>query len=161
MITQAQALEFFSYDPETGIVRVKKHRCGGRSVGEIAGTLHPEGYWQIKFQYRVIKIHRLIWLMLYNEYDVLIDHINGDPRDNRLSNLRKCTVAQNAQNKRGRTISSSGRKGVHWETARSKWCACISVEGKTKFLGRFDCLDEAHNAYFTAAKTHFGEFARG
>ncbi|OYY74023.1 MAG: hypothetical protein B7Y43_19850 [Sphingomonas sp. 28-62-20] len=89
------------------------------------------------------------------------DHINGDPLDNRRSNLRSVTAAQNAMNKpaqKGRTA-----KGAWFDGSTSnanKWRAAIRLNGKLKYLGRFPTEELASAAYATAAKLHFGQFNR-
>tara|TARA_A100001391_G_C5026728_1_gene267248 strand:+ start:118 stop:735 length:618 start_codon:yes stop_codon:yes gene_type:complete len=55
-------------------------------------------------------IHRLV---MGNPKGMCVDHINGDTLDNRKENLRVCTISQNSQNKRLKSHSQSGYKGVH------------------------------------------------
>lgn len=84
------------------------------------------------------------------------DHINSDPLDNRRSNLRPATVAQNGRNRR--PMKRTLPKGVHKDGGVFR--ARIRVDGKLLSLGRFGTAAEAHEAYATAALEHFGEFAR-
>lgn len=104
-----------------------------------------------------VKMHRLI----LNPPDGLhTDHINGNGLDNRRSNLRACTKAQNAQNQRHKTGGSSKYKGVCWHKLTKKWHASIGIDGKIKYLGLFIDEKEAAKAYNNAADANFGEFAR-
>lgn len=89
-----------------------------------------------------------------------VDHRNGDGLDNRRSNLRNATAAENAANSAGHRDSRSGLKGVHWHQARGKWQVEIMVRGKRTFLGYFTDPDEAAAAYDGAAVAAHGEFAR-
>lgn len=94
---------------------------------------------------------------------MVVDHINGDPLDNRRSNLRICTVAQNIYNSRKRVISSNSLKGVQYrrDKPRTKpWRASITVNGKKISLGHFETIEQAHQAYSSAAIKHRGEYAR-
>lgn len=87
-----------------------------------------------------------------------VDHINGDGLDNRKSNLRVCTPAENLRNQR-RPTGRSVFKGISFDAVNKKWRATIRVSGKRVFLGRF--LDErsAAMAYDAAALLHHGAFA--
>jgi hypothetical protein len=99
--------------------------------------------------------------MLYGEEPPVVDHMDGDPTNDRLSNLRAATHVQNARNKRA--INRTGLKGVGFrgDGKREKpWIARIHVNGRQIALGYFRTKEEAHAAYMKAANDHFGQFAR-
>ena len=87
-----------------------------------------------------------------------VDHKNGDSLDNRRSNLRPASHAQNMQNVGITKANTSGYKGVNWNSDASKWHARIRVNGKRLHLGLFDAAEDAHAAYVAAAEMHHGEF---
>lgn len=89
-----------------------------------------------------------------------VDHIDGNPMNNRRSNLRSVTQSQNMQNARKHRDNQSGYKGVSWQPQMKKWRATIRIDGKQKFLGHFDDPKEAHDAYCRAASEHRGDYAR-
>lgn len=89
-----------------------------------------------------------------------VDHINGNPLDNRRANLREATNSQNQANARKRSGSVSPLKGVTWMRSSRKWRAQIKRDGKTIYLGCFDTEQGAHEAYAAAAPIVHGEFAR-
>jgi hypothetical protein len=103
---------------------------------------------------RTLYMHRLILDAPAGE---LVDHINGNGLDNRRENLRLATVAQNTRNSRQRRGSAAGYKGVR--RRGDKWQARIAVNSKQIHLGVFSSKEEAAQAYDTAAREHFGEFA--
>lgn len=105
---------------------------------------------------RVFKMHREL---LDIPQCMQVDHINGNRLDNRKSNLRAATNAQNNQNKRSPRNNRSGYKGVSWCKERNKWAAQIQVNGRQKNLGRFDNVEDAIRAYDEAARKLHGEFA--
>lgn len=75
-----------------------------------------------------------------------VDHINGDRLDNRRSNLRVVTRAQNQQNKCSRSGSRSQYRGVSWIEGRRKWRAGATFQGKAHYFGMFDDEHEAGRA---------------
>lgn len=92
--------------------------------------------------------------------DDLVDHINGDTLDNRRSNLRLATVAQNNLNCTRRKDNTSGYKGVKKDKRSLKWSARIWANGKRLHLGTFNTPEEAYQAYCDASKLYHGEFGR-
>lgn len=148
---QDQAREEFDYDPIVGIVTRRRDGHLGYDNGH--------GYLLIKFDGRNISAHRLAWLIHYGQFpDGNLDHVNGQKKDNRISNLRVATYQQNNANRRGWKNSTSGIKGVGIKNGR--WMAQITVDRKNKHLGYFDTKEQAAKAYAIAAAANFGEFAR-
>lgn len=75
------------------------------------------------------------------------DHINGNGLDNRRSNLRVVTKAQNAENQqRKRKGTSSKYRGVCWDTAQGSWLAYANPKTGFRNLGHFADEDEAGRA---------------
>ena len=89
-----------------------------------------------------------------------VDHISGDTLDNRKSNLRVCVNSENSCNRKLRSDSTSGFKGVSWNKNRGKYGAYINHDGKRFELGFFDSAIEAASAYNEKAVELHGEFAR-
>ena len=104
------------------------------------------------------KMSRLIMYPIPD--DLQIDHINGDPSDNRRSNLRLCTNQQNAQNRGAQANNKSGYKGVSWHKHSKKWQSQIKANDKVIPLGYFDDPIDAAKTYNEAAIKYHGEFAR-
>lgn len=90
----------------------------------------------------------------------MIDHINGNPGDSRIENLREATPSQNQQNKKVNCTNVSGFKGAVYHPQKMKWQGRIHINKKKVSLGYFNTAEEAHEAYKKAAIDLFGEFAR-
>jgi hypothetical protein len=89
-----------------------------------------------------------------------VDHIDGNPLNNRRSNLRLATPSENQWNQKRSCANTSGFKGVGWHERDRRWQARIRKEGKLYHLGNFKSPEEAHEAYCRAAAELHGEFAR-
>tara|TARA_R110000824_G_scaffold396554_1_gene598108 strand:- start:1212 stop:1535 length:324 start_codon:yes stop_codon:yes gene_type:complete len=87
-----------------------------------------------------------------------VDHINRNPLDNRKSNLRICTNAENSYNTGPQKNNTSGYKGVSWRKDAKKWTAYIGHAPKSH-LGYFDTPEEAAKARDAKAKELHGEYA--
>lgn len=100
--------------------------------------------------------HRLVALPGPGE---LVDHINRDPLDNRLCNLRSATKSTNGMNRGLNQNNTSGYKGVSWKKRRSKWTARVRVGRREVSCGYFIDPVDAAIAYDIAALRLHGEFA--
>ena len=87
-----------------------------------------------------------------------VDHINHKPYDNTKDNLRVCEHFENIVACKTYSNNTSGRKGVYWDKARSKWMVVITVNKKTHHIGRFDDFDDAVRAREESEKKYHGEF---
>lgn len=111
-LDQKTLKELLNYDQETGIFTWNKSRIG-ITTGKVAGTIKPTGYIVILVNRRLYRAHRLAWLYVTGEWPKYeIDHINGDRMNNRFSNLREATKAENNWNKKIRSDSKTGFKNV-------------------------------------------------
>ncbi len=89
-----------------------------------------------------------------------IDHRDGDGLNNQRFNLRPATHQQNMCNTRKRAGTSSAFKGVSWHACTSKWAAKLTANKQHHYLGIWSSEEAAARAYDSAAREHFGEFAR-
>ena len=101
-----------------------------------------------------VVMHRLILGAKRGQH---VDHRNGNGLDNRRENIRTCSPAENAMNRRVQKHSSR-YKGVRLHD-NGKWVARIKIGGKLRHLGCFEVEDNAALAYNREAKRLFGEFA--
>lgn len=144
----------YRYDEDAGVFVYLTAR-GPRKAGDIAGTQRSDGYWVNQIEGRFYQAHRLVWLYVHGVWPVgEIDHIDGNPANNRIENLRDVPRSINAQNIRKGAANKkhSSLLGAQWYARSQRWRAVISHKGKSKFLGYFDTDEEAHRAYVLAKR---------
>lgn len=154
--TQEQLRSLLDYDHVTGIFKWKARRKGVKHPDLLAGGPSSHGYIRIKVGQGTHYAHRLAWIYHYGcSASGEIDHINGVKADNRIENLRDVSQVVNSQNKRKATVANkTGFLGVTCKRDRRTVCyeACISVDGRSKHLGRFPTPEMAHEAYVQAKR---------
>ena len=134
------------YCPETGKLSCCKTGKSKFSARQKSGHLHGV------FDRKYLKAHRVAWFITHDNWPEFIDHLNGDPSDNRLCNLRAATRIENNKNAGIRRDNTSGIVGVYWQKQSKKWMAVISSEGKSKYLGLYENKEAAIVARKTAEK---------
>lgn len=106
---------------------------------------------------KIVYMHRVI---MNAEAGFIVDHINHNGLDNRKSNLRLATPAENTHNKRKtKRATTSKYKGVSLRKNENKWVAHIDYQCRRIHLGYFKDEEEAAKAYDKAAKIYYGRFA--
>lgn len=159
-------VEWLHYSPLSGVFTwMKDPSTGIRYRFNEAGCKRANGYIYISFNgFGIIAAHRLAWVYMYGDIPdgMEVDHIDLDPSNNTIANLRLATSSQQKMNKRAQSNNRSGLKGAYFHACHKgkKWRSQIKVGPRLIFLGYFHTAEEAHAAYGAAALEHFGEFAR-
>jgi hypothetical protein len=132
--------EFFYYDKTSPSgLRWKIDRLSGRHLKiNKCPKDSPVGYkhlknkrWVVFFNYKSYCVHRIIWTLLKGDCgNLVIDHINGDPFNNDIENLRLVTSKINSRNKKKLEKNTSGITGVHMNVNRSGNSYWVSRTGK-------------------------------
>ena len=145
--------EVIQYNQLSGAaIWVKK--CGKCIPGMQAGSKHTLGYTVIRIDGERYYLHRLAWFYMHGVWPKSqIDHIDGDTTNNKISNLRESTQAENRQNMRSAmTNSKTGILGVRFR--KGKWEARIKVGDRQINLGRFNSAYLAQMAYVDAKQAN-------
>lgn len=141
------------YEPDTGLFYRKKWSRNGSPTGWV-----QHGYIMVSIGFSTFFAHRLAWFYTYGIWPKeCLDHINRNKLDNRISNLREATHAENMRNVNIRKHSKSGIKGVRF--IKGKWQARIVLDRVQQHLGVFNTAEEASAAYVAASRKMFKEFA--
>lgn len=162
-VTVERLRDLLNYDPETGVFTWRIGRKGrGCAAGAVAGRVRDhDGYCRLGIDGERYFAHQLAWLHVHGEWaNSDLDHINGQPDDNRIANLRIATGSENLANARRPCHNTSGFKGVSWHRVAGKWRATIKKNRVPIHIGHFTSAEDAHAAYVAKAKELFGEFAR-
>lgn len=155
MLTYELALYHFSYDSSTGKLTWRVPTMNRIKPGDSAQGVVSGGYWRVRIGGRSYKAHRVAWLMEKGQWPIGdIDHINGDPADNRIANLRDVSSSVNKQNMRkARADNKTGLLGAYLHKGTGKFRAQIWLPtGQCKSLGAFDTAQDAHEAYLRAKR---------
>ncbi len=151
-LTQEYLHEIFNY---------KDGELFWRKNGKKAGTLDsPNNRYQVQINRKFYKLHRIIFIMFYGYMPKEIDHIDGNPSNNKINNLRQATSSQNNYNQKIPKTNTSGIKGVSWDKNRNKWHVQVISEKKVVFQKRFDDIELAEFVAIEARNKYHGKFAR-
>lgn len=166
--------EMFKLDAESGVIRWKSRPAGhfkpgpSRSAEQIAnkinsqhaGTVaftsrHQRGYLRAELGGKLFQAHRVAFALFHGRWpESTVDHINGDPSDNRPANLRDVTHAENMRNQALRTDNKSGRVGVYAHKQSGKWAAAIRKDARVISLGLHETREAAIAARAAADRTY-------
>lgn len=154
--SQKKLQELFHY--KDGELYWKERIKSDIDISKPAGNLLKDGYRAIQIEGKRYKAHRLIWKYHYGkDPKEFIDHIDGNRSNNNMENLREATRQQNNFNKSTHKNNELGIKGVRKDG--NKYRALIMINGKSKYLGVFNTIEEARLVREEAENKLFKEFS--
>lgn len=134
-------------DGDSGPIKAWNSRCSGKQCGSVNTYGHIRIDIKNSGERLRIYAHRLAFFMFHGRLPQGdIDHINGNPADNRIENLRDVPHSVNLRNRFMQSNNTSGITGVSWFKRKSKWRAGAKINGKIFHLGYFHDKNEAHQA---------------
>jgi hypothetical protein len=126
------------YDPIEGLLK-------WRQSGELFGWFEASGYLIGSFEGREFFAHRLIYKMMTGEEPDVVDHIDGNVKNNKWLNFRNVSIQINNRNRRSKKPNPSGHRGISIDP-NGKFRAHICANKKRITLGRFERLTDALSA---------------
>ena len=150
-LTAARLRALLSYDCESGSFRWLRPR-GKAASKPTAGSSDSGGYIKIGIAGHDYRAHRLAWLYVSGEWPKgQLDHMDGNPSNNAIANLRDVPQHVNQQNqRRPHADNAHGFMGV--SRRKNCWLARINSNGVHHYLGVFRTAEAAHAAYLTAKR---------
>jgi len=133
MLTQELVQSIFDYEDGNLIRKEGKKNC----LGKTAGYIKKNGYGLVKVSGKQYLLHRIIFLHHHGFLSQEVDHIDGDPRNNKIENLRAAIHEQNMKNSKNYSTNKSGTRGVTWHKRTQKWQVDVQVNKRTCYLGTF------------------------
>ena len=142
-ITQEQVRAQFRY--ESGNLYFRSDKYKQRKTG----TIDRKGYTRISFKGRLRRLHQLVYIYHHGAIPqgMQIDHIDGDPGNNKIENLRMVTYQENCWNKKA-------TKGYFLCKKTKMYRVQIAVSNKKIEIGRFKTIEEAEKAYLKAKEKY-------
>ena len=151
-LSQDSLKELLRYEPTTGTFVRRVSNSNSVKAGDTAGSKHPAGYHYIRVKGQRYASHRLAFLYMEGKFPPAeVDHINGDPSDNRWENLRPATRKENMRNIKISKRNTSGHTGVYWSKEKRRWRVQIGCAGKKTHIGYYHSKAEAVLARAAAA----------
>ena len=124
------------------------------------GSVDAYGYLRFGHKRNYYLAHRIIFLLHHGFIPEIIDHIDGNPSNNSITNLRAATKSTNALNRHARVDNKIGIKNVCWSKLRKKWVVNMNINKKKTQLGYFEDLELAELVAIEARNKYHGEFAK-
>jgi hypothetical protein len=138
LIPHDELIDTVDYDPDVGKFYWRNDRGDKVKAGDIAGSIRPDGYRQLRLKGKAYLGHRLAWYYMTGEWPKRnVSPVNNVRHDIRFENLRKITPSVRMMRQVKNPRNSSGYPGVFWLKGNRKWLSSIRLKGQTIYIGSF------------------------
>jgi uncharacterized protein YkuJ len=130
-------------------------------IGSLAGATYVNGYRRVKLDGKMYAVHRVVWVMFNGDIPdgLHIDHIDGNPKNNSIQNLRLVTHSQNCMNRKPKK-TNTGVPNVSYSKHNNKYRVSVTAKNQTGFFGWFDDLELAELVAIEARDKFHNKYAR-
>lgn len=137
-------------------------KCNSNRVapGKRVDSFDSKGYIQVMLFGKRQRAHRLIYLYHHGVLPEFLDHIDGNRGNNKIDNLRPCTLNQNQHNRKSRTSNITGVKNVSWDKKMKSWSVSLNVNGCKVFQDYFKDFELAEFVAMELRNKYHGAYAR-
>jgi hypothetical protein len=149
--------ELFEY--RDGNLYRKIARTNSVRANEKVGT-NCKDHLRVTINKKPYKLHRIVFFMHHGYFPKMVDHIDGNPFNNKIENLREATAQQNNRNQKLKPNNTSGCKNVTWNKTAKKWQVGLSINNKYMYIGTYKDLELADLVAHEARSKYFGSFLR-
>lgn len=147
----SEVFRCFRYDRDSGKIFWKEKPrpkfSSGVTIGKEVGIIESTGYRRTTLHQVRYHTHVLVWIFEHGYMPTCIDHIDGNPLNNHISNLRAVSRRENQSNmkkhRQGHVVGTSFNKCQK----KNPWASRIYVNGKSVFLGWHPTQEQAGAAY--------------
>lgn len=145
-LTQKWLHDNLAYDESTGVFTWKVRPAMNIKAGSVAGRKDKQGRWGINIKNKKYSSSRLVWLYVHGVWPpdgLQVDHINRNPGDNRLVNLRCVTGSENCMNRTYRHGINGEPRHASFLKKANKWQAQAMINQKLHYFGVYETFEEA------------------
>lgn len=148
---QMRSLDDIDYNADDGVFTFN---------GKRVGTINRHGYVVLRADGKVQYAHRIAWFKVHGKWPNIIDHVNGDRKDNSIRNLRDVCATANGQNIRLKRTPKHGLPpGAHFHAPSGGFKSAIQVNGCQIHLGYFRTPEAASAAYIAAKRKYHPQWS--
>jgi len=150
--------EVFTIIDDEDFEKISKHKWWANTQGKLI-RVETDLFKDEIEKWNIKRVSLARYLLGIKKKGFVVDHIDGNPLNNKKSNLRVCTQKNNIRNRKNiNKNNKSGIRGVSWDKIRNKWVGQIMYNRKHIHLGYFEDKNNATKAVIKGRKKYFKKY---